>query len=208
MLYFFVSDGNIRLVGAQLFIVFDPDGRHHFKAGFEAHGFAVVHVQIGYARLRYRHQSQFVGFLAEVARHQRIHHIALDAFGKALLNNGGGGMAGAEAGDAGQLLILLDQGLGFAGNVGGRDLHLDLPFGAAGLSGAHVYLSVCPPADSGANAQFGPPPSPRRTVLSVKTEGEKRQTPEGVFQAHFGTLVTAAHGRRAVDILQANHGIG
>jgi hypothetical protein len=35
---------------------------------------------------------------------------------------------------------------------------LDLPFGAAaGFSGAHVYLSVCPPADSGARAQFGQP---------------------------------------------------
>jgi hypothetical protein len=35
---------------------------------------------------------------------------------------------------------------------------LDLQLGAAtGLSGAHVYLSVCPPAVSGARAQFGQP---------------------------------------------------
>jgi hypothetical protein len=104
-------------------------------------------------------------------------------------------MAGAEAGNAGQLLILLDQGLGFAGNVGGRDLHLDFPPGAAtGFSGAHVCLSVSQPAVSGAHAQFGPPPSHRPTVLSVKTEGEHRQTPEAIFRDHFGTLVTAPIG--------------
>ena len=153
LLDFLVGHRSIRLVGAQLLIVFDPDGRHHFKAGFEAQGFAIVDVQIGYARLRNRGQPQLFGFFAEISRNQRVDYVALDAFGKTLLDHGGGSVSGTESGDAGQFLVFLDQGLGFAGHIGRRDFHLDLPFGAtAGFSGAHVYLSVCPPAVSGACA--------------------------------------------------------
>jgi hypothetical protein len=51
-------------------------------------------------------------------------------------------MARTEAGDAGKLLVLLDESLSFAGDIRRRDFHLDLPLGAAaGFSGAHVYLS-------------------------------------------------------------------
>src|SRR5580704_3949138 len=48
----------------------------------------------------------------------------------------------------------------------------------------------CQPAVRGARAQSGPPQSHRPTFLSVKTEGEKRQTPERIFRFYFGTLVT------------------
>jgi hypothetical protein len=145
-----------------------------------------VQVQIGHARLRHRRQPEFVGLLTEISWHQRIDDIALDAFGKALLNDRGGGVAGAEAGDAGQLLVLLDQGLGFAGNIGRRDLHLDLPFGAtAGFSGAHVYLSVCPPAVSGARAQSGPAPKPPAYILECKDRGRAASNAGGYFSLPF-----------------------
>jgi len=74
-------------------------------------------------------------------------------------------MAGAEAGDAGQFLVFLDQGIGFAGNFGRRDLHLDFPLGVAtGFSGAHVCLSVCPPA-----AQESVPDSDRPKTTGVQS---------------------------------------
>ncbi len=70
-------------------------------------------------------------------------------------------MPAAEAGDTRQLLIFLDQGLGFPGDFLGRNLNLNFPLrGGCGFGGAHV--------------------------LSVRTEGEKRQTPQG-------TLVTLGH---------------
>jgi hypothetical protein len=54
-------------------------------------------------------------------------------------------MPRTKAGDAGKLLVFLNQGLGFACNIFRGDLNLDFPLGAAtGFCGAHVYLS--PPA--------------------------------------------------------------
>ena len=51
-------------------------------------------------------------------------------------------MSAAEAGDARQFLIFLDQGIGLAVYFLDGDFNRDLPPGAAaGLSGAHICLS-------------------------------------------------------------------
>ena len=142
LLDFFVGDRDLRLVGAQILVALDLDLGHHFKAGFEAQGFVVLQVKIGDLRLRNRDQSLLVGFFAEIARDQRLDHIALQVFGKTLADDGCGHMSAAEAGDARQLLIFLDQGCSLAIYFFDRNFNCDLPPGAAGgLSGAHICLS-------------------------------------------------------------------
>jgi len=67
-----------------------------------------------------------------------------------------------EAGKPGQLLVLLNQGFGFASDFLSWNLDLDFPLGAAGgFRGAHNCLSTV-------------------AVLSLKREGEKRQTEKTV----------------------------
>jgi len=57
-------------------------------------------------------------------------------------------MSAAEPGDPRQFLIFLDQGIGFAVHFFDRNFNLDLPPGAAaGLSGAHIYLSNFDPSE-------------------------------------------------------------
>ena len=111
LLDFFIGHGDFRLLGAQLLVAFDLDLGHHFEAGLEAQRLVVVQVEVGDLRLRHRDQTLLVGLLAEVARDQGLDHVALQVFGKALPDDGGGHMSAAEAGEARQLLILLDQGI-------------------------------------------------------------------------------------------------
>ena len=44
LLDFFVVDCDLRFIGAQLLVAFNRNLRHHFEAGLEAQGFAVVNV--------------------------------------------------------------------------------------------------------------------------------------------------------------------
>ena len=85
-------------------------------------------------------------------------------------------MSAAEAGDARQLLIFLDQGCSLAVYFLDGDFNRNLPPGAAaGFSGAHICLSGF---DRSNRSILGL--DRRRTALavnlSVKTRGEKRQT--------------------------------
>ena len=142
LLDFFIGHRDLGLFGAQLLVALDLDFGHHFKAGLEAQRFVVLQVQIGDLRLRHRDQSLLVGLFAEVAGDEGLDHIALQVFGKTLADDGGGHMSAAEAGDARQLLIFLDQGIGLAVYFLDGNFNRDLPPGAAaGLSGAHICLS-------------------------------------------------------------------
>jgi hypothetical protein len=87
-------------------------------------------------------------------------------------------MSAAEARDARQLLIFLDQGIGFAIYFFDGNFDLDFPPGAAaGLSGAHVYLSnLDPQIVPFWNWMMGG--AAYAAILSVKTGGEQRQTHE------------------------------
>ena len=149
LLDFFIGDRDLRLVGAQLFVSLDFDLGHDFEAGFEAQGFVVLQLQIGDLRLRDRDQALLVGFFAEIAGDQGLDHITLQVFGKTLADDGCGHMSAAEAGDARQLLIFLDQGCSLAIYFFDRNLNCNLPPGAAGgLSGAHICLSGFDRSDS------------------------------------------------------------
>jgi hypothetical protein len=102
-------------------------------------------------------------------------------------------MARAESGNAGKLLIFLNEGRSFAGNVFRRNFYLNLSFGAAtGFSGAHVYLSQNRRLRSPSQLRTNQKPS--AAILSVKIYGDDRQTPEPIFLSYFGTLVTEAIG--------------
>ncbi len=48
---FLVGDGNLRLIGAQIFVAFDLNLGQHFEAGLESKRLSVVNVQISDARL-------------------------------------------------------------------------------------------------------------------------------------------------------------
>ena len=152
LLDFLVGDGDLRLVGAQIFVALDLNLGQHFKRSLEGEGLAVVHVQVGDARLRNRNQAQLLGFPAKVFRNQSLGHVALQAFAKALLDDGSRHMPGAKPRQPGTLLIALNLKLGFAGNLGGRDLDRDLALDVfvvcfrlgrvGGFCGAHVCLSL------------------------------------------------------------------
>ena len=140
LLDFFVGDCDLGLFGAQFFVAFDLDLGHHFKAGFEAQRLVVLQVEIGDLRLRHRDQTLLVGFFAEVARDQGFDHITLQVFGKTLADDGGGHMSAAEAGDARQLLIFLDQGIGLAIYFFDGNFNLRSPAGCCWWSqwGSHL----------------------------------------------------------------------
>ena len=89
-----------------------------------------MNVQVGDLRLRNGNQTQLLGFLAEVAGHERFDHVALQIFFEALPDDGGGHVAGAEARQARHFLILLDDRFGFAGDFFGGDFDRDLAFDA------------------------------------------------------------------------------
>ena len=137
---FFVGHGDFGLFRAQLFVAFDLDLGHDFKAGLEAQRLVVLNVEIGDLRLRHRDQSLLVGFFAEVARDQSFHHIALQIFRKPLADNGGGHMSAAEARDARQLLIFLDQGIRSRGLLPRREFQPRSPAGCCCWSqwGSHL----------------------------------------------------------------------
>ena len=143
LLDFLVGDHDLGLFRAQFLVALNLDFGHHFKRGLEAQRLVVLQMQIGDLRLRYRNQSLLVGLFAEIARDQRFDHVALQVLGKTLTDDGGGHMSAAEAGNARQLLIFLDQGFGLAIYFFDGNFNLDFPSGAAGgFSGAHIYLST------------------------------------------------------------------
>ena len=107
-----------------------------------------MQVQVRHSRLRYGMNTQPLGLLPEVARDQRLDHVGLDLFRKALANNRRWNMAAPEAGNTCYLLIFLDQRIGLPVDIRDRDLNLNLAFGGAFLgravldiSGAHSNLS-------------------------------------------------------------------
>src|SRR5277367_5464147 len=145
-------------------------------------------MQIGDSRLRYRMQAQPLRFLAEKPRNKRFDHIGFDFFRETLTDDGRRNVAAAEAGNAGHLLIFLDQRFGLSIDVRDRNLNSDFALGAAAaraflssvffcFSGAHNYLSSAAAADeSGENCSAA---ISSTATLSVKTLEEQRQTAEG-----------------------------
>ena len=84
----------------------------------------------------------FVGFFAEVAWYEGFDHVTFQVFGKTLPDDRRRHMPAAEAGNARQLLILLNNCLGLAIYVLDGNFNRNFPPGAAaGLSGAHICLS-------------------------------------------------------------------
>ena len=124
LLHIGLGNRNFRFIGAQFFVAFQLDFRQHFKGGFEAQRFALVQVQVGDPRLRYRMQAQPLGLLPEEARDQRLDHVGLDLFRKTLANNRRRNMAAPEAGNARHLLIFLDQRFGLPVDFFDRNLDL------------------------------------------------------------------------------------
>src|SRR5436190_17920170 len=113
------------MLGAKLFVAFHLDLRHDFETGFKVQALAVVHMQIGDARLRDGDQAETLGFLAEEFGHKRIDNIVLDLLLEALPHNRRRYMAAAESRNAGKLLILLNENIGFARNFLGGNLNFN-----------------------------------------------------------------------------------
>jgi hypothetical protein len=113
------------MLGAQLFVAFDLDLGHHFKAGLEMETFALVNVQIGYARLGDGDKALPLGFLAKVFGNKRVHNIVLNVLREALPDDRGGHVAAAEPGNPGQLAIFLNQSFGFARDFFSWNLDFD-----------------------------------------------------------------------------------
>ena len=95
--HFFVRYDDLRMVGAQFLVAFDLDLGQDLEAGLEAQRLAVMNVQVGDARLRYRNHPQLFRLFAEVARDQRLDHVALQIFFEALPDDRRGHVPGAEA---------------------------------------------------------------------------------------------------------------
>jgi hypothetical protein len=111
-------------------------------------------MQVSDLRLGNGMQSLLVGLAAEIARDERFHHFALDVLRKALPNDRSRNFALAEAGDASQLLKLLDDDFGLPGHFLSWDVDFNLAFaGVFNFSSGHS--------------------------LDYKSWARQRQTPEG-----------------------------
>ncbi len=175
---FLVFYFDFRMVGAQLLVALDLDLGHDLEAGLEAQRLAIMNMQVGDARLGDRNHSQLFGFLAEVARDQRLDHIALQVFFKSLPDDRRRHVPGAEPGQARHLLIFLDQHFSFAGDFFGGDFDRNLALDAVFLlfgcfRRTHNFLL---------GAQVSQIHTP--LILSVKREAEKRQAREPIRHSH------------------------
>ena len=132
---FVVLHDDFRMVGAKFFVALDNDLGHDLEAGLELQRFAVMDVQVGDAWLRDRNHPELFSFLAEVSRDECFDDIALEIFFKALADDRGGYMAGAEAWQPSYLLVFLDKSLGLAGHFVGGDFDRDLAL--------HPVLVLC-----------------------------------------------------------------
>src|SRR5262249_45575350 len=130
---FQIGYGNFWVLGPQLLVAHNLDFGHYFEAGFEMHGLAFMRVKVGDARLRDGNQAQPFRFLAEEFGNKRVHYVVLDILRKPLANDRGGHMTAAESWDTSELLILLNQGFGFARDFLGG--YLDLEFALRALGG-------------------------------------------------------------------------
>src|SRR3984885_9597392 len=185
LLDFLVGDGNLGLVRAQVFVALDLNLRQHLKTSFEGERLSIMHVQIGNAGLRHRNQALFLGLATKVLRNQSLGHIVLKTIAKALFDDGSRHMPRPKPRQPRTLLIALNLHLGFARNLGGRDLNRDLAlyvfvssfgFGRVGsLCGAHVCLS--PAAESRGPSSKWNRPNSEGVNLSVKTEGSSVKSP-------------------------------
>jgi hypothetical protein len=139
---FFVGDGNLRLVGAQILVALDLNFRQHFEAGLESQGLAVVNVQIGHAGLRNRDEALLLGFPAKIFRNQRFDHIVLKAVAEALPNDRSRHVPGAKARQPRAFLIAHNLQLGLAHNFGGGDLDRDLPLDVFIIAGTSMIAGT------------------------------------------------------------------
>src|SRR5207302_11294855 len=156
------------LVRAKLSVAFDLDLWHDLETGFEPQRFTFMQVQVGDPWLRDRDQTLLSRFFAKVARDQGFHDIALQVLGETLANDGGGHVSSAKTRQTGELLILLNQRIGFTSDFSSGNFNLDFPFCVAGsFCGAHIHLSR--------QARLWRP-APR--YLSVKREGRSVNDPK------------------------------
>src|ERR1019366_7749778 len=148
-------------------------------------------------------------FLLKVTGNKGIDHVILNILRKTLPDNRSRSMPLAEAWNTRQFLILLDQLVGFADNLDRWDFDLNLSPGIAGggdrragFSRTHDMPFRCKP-DSFGRASLGiKRAEPQGSNLSVKTEGERRQTRTGVGTFRDGVGApprgAAEHHRSAV----------
>src|SRR5215831_16549250 len=92
-------------------------------------------MEISDARLGDGTQSKALSFLAEVLGHECVDDIVLNVLLEALADDRGGNMALAEARNAGEFLVLLNESIGLASDFLGGNLDFDFPFRALGSFG-------------------------------------------------------------------------
>src|SRR5207247_4960440 len=114
--------------------------RHDFKACLESEWLTLVHMQISHSRLRNWNEAEFVGLLAKVSWHQRVHHIIFYVGREALPDDGGRYVPTPEAWEPSHFLIFLNQRLCLAGHFLGWNLNLNLSFGVALVFGMTLCL--------------------------------------------------------------------
>src|SRR6266516_4496164 len=120
------------MIGAHFLVPFDFDFGHDFEAGLEMQPFAVMRVQVRHPGLRNRHQAEPLRFLAEILGNERVNNVILYVLRKPLTNDGGRHMTAAKSGNASELLVFLDQSVGFAGDFFGGNFDFDLSLRACG----------------------------------------------------------------------------
>ncbi len=102
------------MIGPKFFVAFYFDLGHDFEAGLEVHPFALMHMQIRDPRLRNRNQPLAFRFLPEVLGHQSVHNVVLNILSEALTDDRRRHMPAPKTRNAGEFLILLNQGVSFA----------------------------------------------------------------------------------------------
>src|SRR5438552_1088996 len=164
-LIFYVLLGNrdLRMLGPKFLVALDLDLRHYFEAGLKVQAFAVMCMQVGNSRLGDRNQAEPLCLLTKKTGYQCVHNVVLDFLFEALAYNGRRHVSLAESRNARQLLIFLNEDVGFARDFFGGYLDLNLTFRAlGGFSRTHGL--------------------PFWQELSVKTGQVNRQTVSGVVR--------------------------
>jgi len=127
---FGVGEGGFGFFDLDFLVALDGEGRQHLKDGLEAEGLAVVELQVRDLGLGDGLDALLFNFRAEVRGQDAFDYVLLDGVVEAAADEGLGHFSGAKAGDAGLLLVPLDNGTeGIGDFVGGN---FDFDFAGAG----------------------------------------------------------------------------